>query len=290
MDCSPGKRASAISSSSIRCAPPASRPTGITAATIADHDPPHKGDWNAFRRGPLQSLCVDCHKGKWADDKRGYRCDIGDDGLPIDPNHPFNRVTHQRPLRAAGMNKFLMTTALLVAFGAAPANAATEITVDNIGSVFNESLALPAQATPGSGIGFQQFFEFNLPARETVTISMSDSAIGDGRITSGLLSLNDWTSNAGVSPFQPLGALIESSVVNNVLGGQEATVSPDVLSAGNYFAELSGVSGSSAIHIAVDGTITALSTPEASTWAMLAIGFGLLGLIGARRKVGRLAV
>jgi 5-methylcytosine-specific restriction enzyme A len=63
----------------------------VTPATIADHDPPHKGDWNAFRLGPLQSLCADCHAGKWAEDKRGYRCDVGDDGLPIDPNHPFNR-------------------------------------------------------------------------------------------------------------------------------------------------------------------------------------------------------
>ena len=62
----------------------------ITPATIADHDPPHRGDWNAFRLGPLQSLCVDCHKGKWAEDARGYRCDIGDDGLPVDPKHPFN--------------------------------------------------------------------------------------------------------------------------------------------------------------------------------------------------------
>jgi 5-methylcytosine-specific restriction protein A len=63
----------------------------VTAATIADHDPPHKGDWNAFRLGPLQSLFVDCHKGKWADDRRGYSCDIGADGYPIDPRHPFNR-------------------------------------------------------------------------------------------------------------------------------------------------------------------------------------------------------
>jgi 5-methylcytosine-specific restriction protein A len=67
----------------------------VTAATIADHDPPHKGDWNKFRLGPLQSLCADCHNPKWAEDKRGYRCEVGDDGLPIDPNHPFNRVPRE---------------------------------------------------------------------------------------------------------------------------------------------------------------------------------------------------
>jgi 5-methylcytosine-specific restriction protein A len=61
----------------------------LTPATIADHDPPHKGDYNAFVLGPLRSLCVDCHQGQWAVDKRGYRLDIGADGYPIDPKHPF---------------------------------------------------------------------------------------------------------------------------------------------------------------------------------------------------------
>ncbi|MFZ0601220.1 MAG: HNH endonuclease [Roseiarcus sp.] len=63
----------------------------VTPATIADHDPPHRGDWNAFRLGPLQSLCRDCHAGKSADDRLGYSCDIDEDGFPIDPRHPFNR-------------------------------------------------------------------------------------------------------------------------------------------------------------------------------------------------------
>jgi hypothetical protein len=183
-------------------------------------------------------------------------------------------------------NKFLLTTALLAAIGVTPARAATQITVEDIGAVLNESLALPAQDTPGSGIGFEQFFEFSLPTRETVTVSMSDSAIGLQRITGGVLSLNDFTSSAPTSPFQPIGALIESSLVNNVTGGQEATVSPDILSAGSYFAELSGVSGLSPIHIAIDGTITAVSTPEPSTWAMLMLGFGAMVFFGFRRRAG----
>jgi 5-methylcytosine-specific restriction protein A len=62
----------------------------LTPATIADHNPPHKGDWNKFRLGPLQSLCRDCHNRKWASDRHGYRSDIGDDGLPTDARHPFN--------------------------------------------------------------------------------------------------------------------------------------------------------------------------------------------------------
>jgi hypothetical protein len=167
---------------------------------------------------------------------------------------------------------------------AAPAHAATQITVDNIGAVFNQSLALPAQDTPGSGIGFSEFFEFSLPTSETVTVSVSDSAIGNLRITGGSLSLNNFTSTAPVSPFQPLGALIESSPILNVLGGQDATFAPDVLGAGAYFAEVSGVSGGSPIHIAIDGTITAVTTPEPSTWAMALIGFGFLAAFGWRKR------
>ena len=182
------------------------------------------------------------------------------------------------------MHKLTFALAAAVVALAAPTHAATQITVDNIGSVLNESLALPAQDTPGSGIGFQEFFEFTLPVSEIVTVSVSDSAIGNQRIVGGSLSLNDWTSNAGVSPFQPIGALIESASILNVIGGQEATVAPDVLSAGNYFALVEGTSGSSPIHIAIDGTITAVSTPEPSTWAMLAIGFGAMGLIGFCRR------
>jgi PEP-CTERM motif len=177
-----------------------------------------------------------------------------------------------------------LSVAAFVAVVASPAHAATQITVENIGSVLNESLALPAEDTPGSGIGFSEFFEFTLPVTETVTVSVSDSAIGAQRITGGSLSLNNFTSSAPVSPFQPMGSLIESSPILNVLGGQEATVSPDALGAGAYFAEVSGISGSAPIHIAIDGTITAVSTPEPSTWAMMLLGVGFIAMFGLRRK------
>jgi hypothetical protein len=171
---------------------------------------------------------------------------------------------------------------LVLSLPVTPAHAATQITVENIGAVLNESLALPAEDTPGSGIGFEQFFEFTLPVRETVTLSVSDSAIGAERIVGGLLSLNTFTSSAPVSPFQPIGALIESAALADVLGGQEGTVAPDALVAGAYFAEVSGLSGSAPIHIAIDGTVTAVPTPELSTWAMLLIG--VVGLIGFSRR------
>jgi 5-methylcytosine-specific restriction protein A len=69
-----------------------SRQGRITPASIADHHPPHKGDWNKFRLGPIRSLCRDCRNRQWANDAHGYSSAIGDDGLPIDPAHPFNAV------------------------------------------------------------------------------------------------------------------------------------------------------------------------------------------------------
>ena len=63
----------------------------LTGATVADHIEPHKGDYNAFVLGKLRSLCAACHDALQGFTHRGYRCDIGDDGFPVDPRHPFNR-------------------------------------------------------------------------------------------------------------------------------------------------------------------------------------------------------
>lgn len=178
--------------------------------------------------------------------------------------------------------KLALSLAFLAAFGAAPAHAALT-TVADVGSILNQSVALPAEKTPGLGAAFDEFFEFTLPVAETVTLSMSDSATGAQQITGGVLSLNDWTSTSAAPPFQPGGALIESSPIISFVGGQSATVTPDRLAAGAYFAEISGLSGLSPLRLAVDGTATA-TVPEASTWAMFLIGFiGLFGLSARRR-------
>jgi 5-methylcytosine-specific restriction enzyme A len=64
----------------------------ITPATGADHFPPHKGDYNLFITGPIRSLCKPCHDGlQPAFKHKGYRPDIGVDGFPLDPKHPWNR-------------------------------------------------------------------------------------------------------------------------------------------------------------------------------------------------------
>lgn len=67
----------------------AKKPRKITPATIADHVKSHRGDWNEFRLGKLQSLCAHCHDSlKKIVDHRGYDPTIGPDGMPTDKRHP----------------------------------------------------------------------------------------------------------------------------------------------------------------------------------------------------------
>jgi len=56
----------------------------VTAATVADHIKPHRGDPVKFE-GPLQSLCATCHSGlkKELEDTGRFRgCD--ENGIPYD--------------------------------------------------------------------------------------------------------------------------------------------------------------------------------------------------------------
>jgi len=64
----------------------------VTPATLADHVTPHRGDWDEFLHGALQSLCTECHNTrKKADENRGYSRELGPDGWPSDPKHPANQ-------------------------------------------------------------------------------------------------------------------------------------------------------------------------------------------------------
>lgn len=70
----------------------------VTAATVCDHvDPRTKDSEATFFEGPFQSLCDAapwrCHSRKKQQQERsGYHADLGLDGVPTDPNHPFNRA------------------------------------------------------------------------------------------------------------------------------------------------------------------------------------------------------
>lgn len=64
----------------------------VTAATICDHVERHHGDPVKFWSGPFQSLCKPHHdQEKQQIENRGYSSELGDDGAPLDPDHPFNR-------------------------------------------------------------------------------------------------------------------------------------------------------------------------------------------------------
>lgn len=63
----------------------------VRASTV-DHKTPHRGDRRLLRDpANLQSLCTPHHsRTKQRIECRGYSDEIGIDGLPVDPAHPFN--------------------------------------------------------------------------------------------------------------------------------------------------------------------------------------------------------
>lgn len=63
----------------------------VRAATVADHIQPHRGDPVLFA-GRLQSLCAGCHS-SWKQQLETTGHFRGSDltGVPLDPNHPWNR-------------------------------------------------------------------------------------------------------------------------------------------------------------------------------------------------------
>lgn len=63
-----------------------------TKATVVDHVEPHRGDPVRFFRGPFQSLCKPHHDSvKQSFEKTGKLRGATDEGMPIDPNHPWNK-------------------------------------------------------------------------------------------------------------------------------------------------------------------------------------------------------
>ena len=64
----------------------------VTAATVVDHIIPHRGDARLFwDRSKWQSLCKPHHdSAKQAEEKSGVVRGADADGVPVDPNHPWN--------------------------------------------------------------------------------------------------------------------------------------------------------------------------------------------------------
>jgi hypothetical protein len=181
-----------------------------------------------------------------------------------------------------------------VAILCAPAALATTITVQNLGSILNDSVSFPNTKTPGAGKTFENFFEFTTGEYVTASMSISGPLMDQVPAGTGELSLYTWTSTSGSAPFIPIGTLIEQATLSAPsLGGQTAVVGSftpfgDYEQAGNYFVEVSGTSGLGGLKLAIDGNVTAVAggVPEPSTWAMFGIGFAGLAGLGLQRRRG----
>jgi 5-methylcytosine-specific restriction enzyme A len=65
----------------------------VVAATVVDHKIPHKGDMTLFWDSKnWQSLCKTCHD-SWKQrlEKSGKVAGCDQKGMPIDPNHHWNK-------------------------------------------------------------------------------------------------------------------------------------------------------------------------------------------------------
>ena len=56
----------------------------LTRATVVDHVEPHRGDWNMFALGELQSLCGPCHSSIKQRVELGRISKVDDNGWPLD--------------------------------------------------------------------------------------------------------------------------------------------------------------------------------------------------------------
>lgn len=67
---------------------------GLTVvATVVHHLNAHRGRWHLFvDPDNLQAVCKPCHDGELQFvERRGYSNSIGDEGWPMDSNHPVNK-------------------------------------------------------------------------------------------------------------------------------------------------------------------------------------------------------
>lgn len=64
----------------------------VKAATTVNHRTPHRGDPGKFWTTDLESLCGHHHSSDvQIEEVRGYARTVDNSGLPLDPNHPFNK-------------------------------------------------------------------------------------------------------------------------------------------------------------------------------------------------------
>lgn len=57
----------------------------VVAATVANHRTPHRGNWELFISGPLESVCDPCHNGEvQAEERQAARASARRQGAALD--------------------------------------------------------------------------------------------------------------------------------------------------------------------------------------------------------------
>jgi hypothetical protein len=240
------------------------------------------------------------------------------------------------------MNRFLITTALLAAFGAAPAKAELQLTITNGTTIFtchdgqlscdlsggaNNLLTVDTNvggffvqtSLTQSNFGAHNVLQLsssnieNLGSAEgTLTFIASDTGFSapvasiessasltfNSNVGAGLSTLEFFADHAdtqGANPLNTPGSLLET------VSGTAAT-DPDSFSGSRTTAFVAGLPFSmtedASLSLLAGGSVTGFNqsmtssaVPEPSTWAMLALGLGFLGLVSAKRGlIRRLAI
>jgi hypothetical protein len=114
---------------------------------------------------------------------------------------------------------------------------------------------------------------FDLTVSADTSLSATIAVTNRFQFTPGTLSLFEG------SPFT--GTLLISTPLTFSGSSYDASFS-DLLGPGTYYEEITGTINSR--QLGVGGTVTTSGVPEASTWAMMALGFASLGFVVSRRS------
>ena len=138
---------------------------------------------------------------------------------------------------------------------------------------------------PGAGAFTDQYTFQLIGAPQFFTVASA---------TNNFASTSDFIAGFRGSVFQQVGAVGGGDDIL-VLGPTLATANCDVdcqgfggnavLDAGSYYLQIEGIAGGTAGY---GGTISVAAVPEASTWAMLILGFAGIGVMSMRKKLGQL--
>jgi hypothetical protein len=214
------------------------------------------------------------------------------------------------------MNKLLLSVALLAAIGASPARATLQIEVfdngaliDNVTGITTGAASLTANDANFANITIAAQGSPILPNADLSSVTLDASA------AAGFTGSHILTVDVLQSDIAGRGGTLSTFTVNGLTNDPgpttESTFADGALLASHTFpvalldgsfgpvAASTGLFSSDATQFAVDFTAPRQSfggsiqlttgVPEPSTWALMLLGFGLLGFVGSRSRASRTA-